>query len=411
MINGERCTRACGFCLVDTRQPRAARRRRAGAGGRGRRRAWACAFAVLTAVARDDLADGGAAAFAATIAAIRRRTPGRQVEVLIPDCKGDPDALGADLRGPARRAEPQPRDRRPPAAGRAPVGLLRPQPGRAGPGQGGRARHQVRAHRRAWARPTTRSWPTLADLAAVGVDIVTIGQYLRPTAAPPARSPAGGRPRRSTAGRQAGEALGHRPRRGQPAHPLELPRRARLVRGRSDVGRAYERSRRHPESSLDRRAARVLRGHRAVGRRRAREPVAQGLRHASGCSARTGRLPRPHRAAASETIAHLRQNGRITFMFCAFEGKPQILRLFGRGRVLVLPDDEEFDELAAVLPGAARAPRSVIVVDLERHRRTRAATPCRVLDYEGEREHARSSGPSARVPTACAALPRREERR
>jgi lipoic acid synthetase len=50
-------------------------------------------FAVLTAVARDDLDDGGSAAFAETIAAIRRRTPHVRVEVLIPDCKGDPDSL------------------------------------------------------------------------------------------------------------------------------------------------------------------------------------------------------------------------------------------------------------------------------------------------------------------------------
>ena len=52
---------------------------------------------------------------------------------------------------------------------------------RAGPRQGGRARHQVGHHRRAWARPTTRSRGALADLRGVGVDIVTIGQYLRPT--------------------------------------------------------------------------------------------------------------------------------------------------------------------------------------------------------------------------------------
>ena len=49
--------------------------------------------AVVTAVARDDLADGGALAFAETIAAIRRRSPGTTVEVLIPDCKGDEAAL------------------------------------------------------------------------------------------------------------------------------------------------------------------------------------------------------------------------------------------------------------------------------------------------------------------------------
>ena len=74
--------------------------------------------------------------------------PHVQVEVLIPDCKGDPAALGVDLRRPARRAEPQHRDRRPAAAGGPPVGVVRPQPGRAGPGQGRRAHHQVEPHRR-----------------------------------------------------------------------------------------------------------------------------------------------------------------------------------------------------------------------------------------------------------------------
>ena len=92
MINGERCTRACGFCLVDTRRPEGLD------AGEPARVADAVAemglaHAVVTAVARDDLPDGGAAAFAATIAAVRDRNPGTAVEVLIPDCKGDPGAL------------------------------------------------------------------------------------------------------------------------------------------------------------------------------------------------------------------------------------------------------------------------------------------------------------------------------
>ena len=94
MINGHRCTRACGFCLVDTRHPEPADpaepQRVAEAVAR-----MGLAHAVVTAVARDDRPDGGAAGFAATIAAIRRRCPGTAVEVLIPDCKGDPDALAA----------------------------------------------------------------------------------------------------------------------------------------------------------------------------------------------------------------------------------------------------------------------------------------------------------------------------
>lgn len=65
-----------------------------------------------------------------------------------------------------------------------------------------------------------------------------------------------------------------------------------------------------------------------------------------------------------ETIAHLRENGRIVLMFTAFDGRPQIVRLHGRGRVVEL-DDAEFAELAQRFP---RNPgtRSVIVIDVDR---------------------------------------------
>jgi len=65
-----------------------------------------------------------------------------------------------------------------------------------------------------------------------------------------------------------------------------------------------------------------------------------------------------------ETIAHLRENGRIVLMFTAFDGRPQIVRLHGHGRVVV-PDDAEFDELVQRFP---RNPgtRSVIVIDVDR---------------------------------------------
>jgi predicted pyridoxine 5'-phosphate oxidase superfamily flavin-nucleotide-binding protein len=65
-----------------------------------------------------------------------------------------------------------------------------------------------------------------------------------------------------------------------------------------------------------------------------------------------------------ETIAHLRDNGRITLMFCAFDGKPNVARLHGRGRV-VLPEDAEWAETAAPFP-AHRSARAVVVVDVER---------------------------------------------
>ena len=65
-----------------------------------------------------------------------------------------------------------------------------------------------------------------------------------------------------------------------------------------------------------------------------------------------------------ETVAHLRENGRITIMFCAFEGRPMILRLHGRGRV-VEPADGEWEDLIARFPDYPGV-RSVIVVEVER---------------------------------------------
>jgi hypothetical protein len=65
--------------------------------------------------------------------------------------------------------------------------------------------------------------------------------------------------------------------------------------------------------------------------------------------------------SGAETIAHLRENGRITVMFCAFEGPPKILRLYGRGDV-VLPAHPEFSTLRAGFAASLPSPRSVIRV-------------------------------------------------
>src|SRR5262245_8293669 len=65
-----------------------------------------------------------------------------------------------------------------------------------------------------------------------------------------------------------------------------------------------------------------------------------------------------------ETIAHLRENGRLTVMFCAFEGRPRILRLYGRGRA-VKPDDAEWSVVSAGFP-ALPGVRSVVVLDVDR---------------------------------------------
>ncbi len=179
MINGERCTRACGFCLVDTRRPEGLD------AGEPVRVADAVAemglaHAVVTAVARDDLPDGGAAAFAATIAAVRDRNPGTAVEVLIPDCKGDPGALDVVF------------DARPDVLNHNLETVARLQ--RTVRPSASYARSLAVLARAKSAGLTTKSSlivglgesddevdGALADLAGVGCDIVTIGQYLRPT--------------------------------------------------------------------------------------------------------------------------------------------------------------------------------------------------------------------------------------
>ena len=96
MLLGDVCTRHCGFCAVGKGRPGAVDPEEP------ERVAEAAAelhlsHAVVTSVNRDDLPDGGAAHFAATIRAIRRRNPGCTVEVLIPDFQGDATALDAVL--------------------------------------------------------------------------------------------------------------------------------------------------------------------------------------------------------------------------------------------------------------------------------------------------------------------------
>jgi hypothetical protein len=72
--------------------------------------------------------------------------------------------------------------------------------------------------------------------------------------------------------------------------------------------------------------------------------------------------------SGAETIAHLRENGRITFMFCAFDRKPNIVRLYGRGRV-VRPGDVEWTELLDLFAGSdvvEGAVRSIVLADIDR---------------------------------------------
>ncbi len=96
--------------------------------------------------------------------------------------------------------------------------------------------------------------------------------------------------------------------------------------------------------------------------------------------------------SGAETIAHLRENGRIVVMLCAFEGPPRILRLHGRGEV-VLQVDPRFEGLARRCrfdePEVPESRRAIVVVEV-----TRVADSCGygvpLMSYEGERPHQRA---------------------
>jgi len=88
--------------------------------------------------------------------------------------------------------------------------------------------------------------------------------------------------------------------------------------------------------------------------------------------------------SGNETSAHILENGRITFMFCAFDGPPNILRLYGRGYA-VLPGDSAWSELSShfdILPST----RQIIVADIHKVQ-TSCGFGVPYYDYTGERDH------------------------
>jgi lipoic acid synthetase len=181
MILGNVCTRRCGFCAVqkgapldvDYDEPRRVAEAAAALGLR---------YAVITSVNRDDRKDGGAELFALTISAIRRRLPGCRVEVLIPDFQGSHEALQTVLAARPdvlnHNIETVPRlyrQVRPGARYERSLGILGAArraapsiPVKSGMMVGlGETEAEVR--------------DVMRDLAAQGVDIFTLGQYLRPS--------------------------------------------------------------------------------------------------------------------------------------------------------------------------------------------------------------------------------------
>jgi lipoyl synthase len=181
MILGDVCTRACGFCAVKTGlprlppDPREADRVAEAAARMGLR------HAVITSVNRDDQRDGGAGVFAACIRLIRERVPGCTVEVLIPDFKGDAAALRTVIDAAPdilnHNTETVPRLYR----------QVRP---------GARFERSLEVLRRAKAAElVTKSGimvglgeereeveETVGRIREAGTDILTVGQYLRPSA-------------------------------------------------------------------------------------------------------------------------------------------------------------------------------------------------------------------------------------
>jgi lipoyl synthase len=186
LILGERCTRSCGFCAVG-RSPRPAApldsdepRRVAEAARR-----LGLSHVVVTSVTRDDLDDGGASQFAATIRAVRRSVPGATVEVLVPDFGGEPAALRAVLAATPdvldHNLETVPRlyaTARPAAVYERSLALLRAA---AGAGSDPTGRPLVKTGLMlGLGESSDEVDAVLADCVASGVDLVTVGQYLRP---------------------------------------------------------------------------------------------------------------------------------------------------------------------------------------------------------------------------------------
>ncbi|MFT5087178.1 MAG: lipoic acid synthetase [Candidatus Latescibacterota bacterium] len=181
MILGDICTRSCGFCAIKTGRPEWLDE------GEPERVAEAVAYldlrhAVITSVNRDELEDGGASIFARTIEELHRLCPQTSIEVLIPDFQGNWDALAAVLKaGPDilnHNIETVPRlyyKMRPQAKYERSLELLErarqlnPAPTKSGMMLGAGENEDEIAQ-------------TIDDLADVGCAILTIGQYLSPSA-------------------------------------------------------------------------------------------------------------------------------------------------------------------------------------------------------------------------------------
>ncbi len=182
MIGGDRCTRACGFCAVTTAKPSALEADEPARVAEATRR-MGLKHVVITAVARDDLADGGANHFRQTIEAVRSRCPQIVIEVLTPDFNNDDDAIETVLSArpdifnhnleTVRRLTPSVRSR---ATYDRSLSMLKKIKARCGA-----AIYTKSGLMLGLGEAEEEVWAAMRDLRDVGCDILTLGQYLQPT--------------------------------------------------------------------------------------------------------------------------------------------------------------------------------------------------------------------------------------
>lgn len=182
MIAGDRCTRACGFCAVTTAKPLPLEMDEPSRVAEATRR-MGLKHVVITAVARDDLADGGARHFLETIHAVRAANPGIVIEVLTPDFLDNDDALDLVLGAhpdifnhnleTVRRLTPSVRHRATYDRSLRVLGKAR--------SRGGCGLHTKSGLMLGLGEKEEEVLEALRDLRAVACDLLTLGQYLQPT--------------------------------------------------------------------------------------------------------------------------------------------------------------------------------------------------------------------------------------
>ena len=182
MIAGDRCTRACGFCAVTTAKPLALEDDEPARVAEATRR-MRLKHVVITAVARDDLPDGGAEHFRRTVEAVRALSPDMVIEVLTPDFNDRDESLDTVLcAGPhifnhnletVRRLTPSVRHRATYDRSLRVLGKVK--------ARGGESIYTKSGLMLGLGEREEELFEALADLREVGCDLLTLGQYLQPT--------------------------------------------------------------------------------------------------------------------------------------------------------------------------------------------------------------------------------------